>query len=98
VTLLSKSATMICLLVMGAALLVGSVGAFLLYIPFLPVAIVVVILLGMALTFLIGARVGGTQILRLHLIKQRIRRLRLRRNSSSDDVKAPLALAAQLDE
>ena len=88
-TLLSKSATMICLLVMGAALLVGSVGAFLLYIPFLPVAIVVVILLGMALTFLIGARVGGTQILRLHLIKQRIRRLRLRRNSSSDDVKAP---------
>jgi hypothetical protein len=76
---------------------VGSVGAFLLYSPFLPVAIVVVILLGMALTFLIGARVGGTQILRLHLIKQRIRRLRLR-NVSIDDVKAPLALAEQLDE
>ena len=78
-------------------MLLGSVGAFLLYIPFLPVAIVVVILLGMALTFLIGARVGGTQILRLHLIKQRIRRLRLR-NVSIDDVKAPLALAEQLDE
>jgi hypothetical protein len=98
VTLLSKSATVICLLVLGAVLLLGSIGAFLLYIPFLPVAIVVVILLGMALTFLIGARVGGTQILRLHLIKQRIRRLRLRPNTSSNDVKAPPALAAPLDE
>ncbi len=97
-TLLSKSATVICLLVLGAALLVGSIGAFLLYIPFLPIAIVVIILLGMALTFLIGARVGGTQILRLHLIKQRIRRLRLRRSSSSDDANAPLALDAPLDE
>ena len=97
-TLLSKSATVICLMVLGAVLLVGSIGAFLLYIPFLPIAIVVVILLGMALTFLIGARVGGTQILRLHLIKQRIRRLRLGRNSPHDDVKAPLALAAPLDE
>jgi hypothetical protein len=98
VTLLSKSATVICLLVLGAALLVGSIGAFLLYIPFLPIAIVVVILLGMALTFLIGARVGGTQALRLHLIKQRIRRLRLRRDSSGEDVKAPQALTAPLDE
>jgi hypothetical protein len=98
VTLLSKSATVIWLLLLGAVLLVGSIAAFLLYIPFLPIAIVVVIVLGMALTFLIGARVGGTQVLRLHLIKQRIRRLRLRRNASSDDVNAPLALAAQLDE
>ena len=97
-TLLSKSATVIWLLLLGAVLLVGSIAAFLLYIPFLPIAIVVVIVLGMALTFLIGARVGGTQVLRLHLIKQRIRRLRLRRNASSDDVNAPLALAAQLDE
>ena len=97
-TLLSKSVTVIWMLVLGAVLLVGSIGAFLLYIPFLPVAIVVVILLGMALTFLIGARVGSTQILRLHLIKQRIRRLRLRRTVASDDVKAPLALPAQLDE
>ena len=97
-TLLSKSATVIWLLLLGAVLLVGSIAAFLLYIPFLPIAIVVVILLGMALTFLIGARVGGTQVLRLHLIKQRIRRLRLRRNASSDDVRATPALAARLDE
>jgi hypothetical protein len=98
VTLLSKSVTVIWMLVLGAVLLVGSIGAFLLYIPFLPVAVVVVILLGMALTFLVGARVGSTQILRLHLIKQRIRRLRLKRAVACDDVKAPLALAARLDE
>jgi hypothetical protein len=81
VTLLSKSVTILCLLVLGAVLLTASIGAFLLYIPFLPIAIVVVILLGLALTFLIGARVGGTQVLRLHLIQQRIRRLRLTRNT-----------------
>jgi len=98
VTLLSQSMTVICLFVFGAVLLVGSIGAFLLYIPFLPIAIVVVILLGMALTFLIGARVGGTQVLRLHLIKQRIRRLRLRRNAGSKDVTSPPALAPSLDE
>jgi hypothetical protein len=98
VTLLSQSVTVICLFAFGAVLLVGSIGAFLLYIPFLPIAIVVVILLGMALTFLIGARVGGTQVLRLHLIKQRIRRLRLRRDAGSDDVTVPPALAPPLDE
>jgi hypothetical protein len=98
VTLLSQSVTVICLFAFGAVLLVGSIGAFLLYIPFLPIAIVVVILLGMALMFLIGARVGGTQRLRLHLIKQRIRRLRLRRNAGSEDVTAPPALAPSLDE
>ncbi|HEV8039731.1 MAG TPA: hypothetical protein VGP62_12760 [Bryobacteraceae bacterium] len=97
-TLLSKSVTVIWVLVFGAALLVGSIGAFLLYIPFLPIAVVDVILLGMALTFLAGARVGGTQVLRLHLIQQRIRRLRLRRSAASDDVNAPLALAERLDE
>lgn len=80
-TLLSKSVTVLCFLVLGAVLLTGSIGAFLLYVPFLPIAIVVVILLGLALAFLIGARVGGTQVLRLHLIQQRIRRLRLTRNT-----------------
>lgn len=88
-TLLSKSATVICLLVLAAVLLLASVGAFLLYVPFLSIAIVVVVMLGMALTFLIGARVGGTQVLRLHLIKQRIRRLRLRADAQDvpDDSK-----------
>jgi len=98
VKLLSKSTIVIYLLLFGAVLLAASIGAFLLYVPFLPVTIVVVILLGMVLTFLIGARVGGTQVLRLHLIEQRIRRLRLRRNATSDDVKEPLALGAPSDE
>jgi hypothetical protein len=98
VKLLSKSTIVIYLLLFGAVLLAASIGAFLLYVPFLPVTIVVVILLGMVLTFLIGARVGGTQVLRLHLIEQRIRRLRLRRNATTDDVKEPLALAAPSDE
>ena len=75
-TLLSKSVTAMALFVLCAVLLAGSIGAFLLYIPLLPIAMVVVILLGMALAFLIGARVGGDQVLRLHLVKQRIRRLR----------------------
>jgi hypothetical protein len=98
VKLLSKSTVVIYLLLFGAVLLAASIGAFLLYVPFLPFTIVVVILLGMVLTFLIGARVGGTQVLRLHLIEQRIRRLRLSRNATSDEVKEPLALAAPLDE
>ncbi len=88
---------MIRLLVFGAALLAGSIGAFFLYIPFLPVASVVVILLGLALTFLIGARVGGTRVLRLRLIELRARRLRRRRNSRGE-IKAPPALAASPDE
>ena len=88
---------MIRLLLFGAALLVSSIGAFFLYIPFLPIASVVVILLGMGLTFLIGARVGGTRVLRLRLIELRARRLRRRRNLPND-VKALPALAAPLDE
>jgi membrane protein DedA with SNARE-associated domain len=54
----------ICLLAFGAVLLLGSIGAFFLYIPFLPIAVVVVIFLGMALTFLIGVWVGSTRIRR----------------------------------
>jgi hypothetical protein len=88
---------MIRLLLFGAALLVSSIGAFFFYVPFLPIAGVVVILLGMGLTFLIGARVGGTRVLRLRLIELRARRLRRSRNSTSG-LKAPPALAAPLDE
>ncbi len=95
-TLLSKSATVICLFARGAVLLMGSIGAFFLYVPFLPIAGVVVILLGMALTFLIGARVGSDRVLRLRLMEQRVRRFR--RNAPCDDVKAPPALAAPSDE
>jgi hypothetical protein len=54
----------ICLLSFGAVLLLGSIGAFFLYIPFLPIAVMVVIILGMALTFLIGVWVGSTRTLR----------------------------------
>jgi hypothetical protein len=54
----------ICLLAFGAVLLLGSIGAFFLYIPFLPIAVMVVILLGMALTFLIGVWVGSTRVRR----------------------------------
>lgn len=60
----------ICLLAFGAVLLLGSIGAFFLYIPFLPIAVVVVIFLGMALTFLIGVWVGSTRILRRHRRKR----------------------------
>jgi hypothetical protein len=81
VTLLSKSVTVMGLFVFCAALPAGSIGAFLLYIPLPPIGIVVVILLGMALTFLMGTRVGGSHALRLHLVKQRIRRLRLTENT-----------------
>lgn len=87
---------MIRLLLFGVVMLVGSIGAFFFYIPFLPIASVVVILLGMGLTFLIGTRVGGTRVLRLRLTEKRARRLR-RRVTSPSDVKAP-ALAAPLDE
>ncbi len=54
----------ICMLAFGTVLLLGSIGAFFLYIPFLPIAVVVVIFLGMALAFLTGVWVGGTRILR----------------------------------
>jgi hypothetical protein len=48
----------ICLLAFGAVLLLGSIGAFFLYIPFLPIAVVVVILLGMN-PDLFDRRMGG---------------------------------------
>lgn len=54
----------ICLVGFGALLLLGSIGAFFLYIPLLPIAVVVVVILGMALTFLIGVWVGSTRIRR----------------------------------
>ena len=55
----------ICLVAFGALLLLGSMGAFFLYIPFLPIAVVVAMLLGMVLAFLLGAWVGATRIPRL---------------------------------
>lgn len=88
---------MIRLLLFGAVMLIGSIGAFFLYIPFLPVASVVVILLGLTLTFLIGARVGGTRVLRLRRIVLRARRLRRRRKPPAD-AKGPAALAAPRHE
>jgi hypothetical protein len=54
----------ICLVSFGAVLLLGSIGAFLLYIPLLPIAVVVVVVLGMALAFLTGVWVGSTRIRR----------------------------------
>jgi hypothetical protein len=53
-----------CLVGFGALLLLGSIGAFFLYIPLLPIAVVVVVILGMALTFLIGVWVGSARIRR----------------------------------
>jgi hypothetical protein len=72
----------ICLVAFGALLLLGSMGAFFLYIPFLPVAVVVAILLGMALAFLLGVWMGSTRILRLRSAKRRVQRLRLRRDAA----------------
>src|SRR3984893_15817121 len=66
----------------GTLLLLGSMGAFFLYIPFLPVAVVVAILLGMALAFLLGVWMGSTRILRLRSAKRRVQRLRLRRDAA----------------
>ena len=88
---------MIRLLLFGAVMLVGSIGAFFLYIPFLSVASVVIILLALALTFVIGAWVGGRRVVRLRLIELRARRFR-RRRSSSSEVNAPPALATPPDE
>jgi hypothetical protein len=77
------------LLLVGAVLLLGSIGAFFLYVPLLTVASIVVILLGMAIMFFIGARVGGRQSLKLRLIQ----------NESADcDVKVAPALAVPRDE
>jgi hypothetical protein len=52
----------ICSVAFGALILLGSIGAFLLYVPFLPIAVVVSILVGMALTFLLGIWAGGTRL------------------------------------
>jgi hypothetical protein len=65
----------------GALLLLGSMGAFFLYIPFLPIAVVVALLLGMLLAFLLGVWMGSTRILRLRSAKRRVQRLRLRRDA-----------------
>lgn len=51
-----------CSVAFGALILLGSIGAFLLYIPFLSIAVVVSILVGMALTFLLGVWAGGTRL------------------------------------
>ena len=40
-------------------LILGSVGAFLLYVPILPFAAVVIILLGLILMFILGVQTGG---------------------------------------
>jgi hypothetical protein len=72
----------ICMVAFGTLLLLGSLGAFFLYIPFLPVAMVVAILLGMALAFLLGVWMGSTRILRLRSAKRRVQRLRLRRDEA----------------
>ena len=68
----------------GAVLLFGSIGAFFLYIPFLHIAGVAVMLLGLALTFSIGAWMGGARVLHLRL-NRRTRRLRLRRDAAQDN-------------
>jgi hypothetical protein len=76
----------ICMVAFGALLLVGSMGAFFLYIPFLPVAVVVAILLGMAMAFLLGVWMGSTRILRLRSAKRRVQRLRLRRDAGINHI------------
>jgi len=51
----------ICLVALVALLLLGSIGAFLLYVPILSIAVVISILLGMSLAFLLGLWAGGTR-------------------------------------
>ncbi len=48
--------------ILAAVLLLSSLGAFLLYVPILPLGIVVVTLLGLILMFLVGVEVGGRRI------------------------------------
>jgi hypothetical protein len=52
----------ICVVAFGGLLLLGSIGAFLLYIPFLPIVVVVTIFLGMGLAFLLGVWAGGGRL------------------------------------
>ena len=54
----------ICLLALVALLFLGSIAAFFLCFPVLPIALVAVILLGMALLFLLGFWAGATRVLR----------------------------------
>ncbi len=67
----------ICLLALVALLLLGSIGAFFLCFPVLPIALVAVILLGMVLLFLLGSWVGATRVLQSRMnhegIQQRLR-------------------------
>ena len=90
------------LLAVGALLLMGSIGAFFLYVPFLSIAVVVVILLGMALTFSIGFLTGDARVLRLRSIKQRSMPEGIApglAHAPSEDLSAsPLPLTAPLDE
>jgi hypothetical protein len=58
---LSIYVTEICLAALVALLFLGSIGAFLLYVPILSIAVVICILLGMTLAFLLGVWAGGTQ-------------------------------------
>jgi hypothetical protein len=83
---LHRSVIEICLLAFGAVLLFGSIGAFFLYIPFLPIAVVVVVALGMVLTFLIGVWVGSTGVLQLRLSKLRVRRSRIQRGMTLNTI------------
>jgi hypothetical protein len=53
----------------GALLLMGSTGAFFLYVPFLHIAAVVAILLGMALAFLLGVWAGDRSGSLIRIIK-----------------------------
>ena len=87
----------ICLVAFGAVLLLGSIGAFFLYIPFLHIAAVVVILLGMVLAFLSGVWLGGTRILRLRRNKKRRLRAGLGREAIAPDPSTPVALILPSD-
>jgi hypothetical protein len=48
--------------VLLGVLILGSLGAFLLYVPILPFAAVVIILLGLILMFVLGVQTGGRRI------------------------------------
>ena len=52
----------ITLVTLGALLLLGSIGAFFLYVSFLPIAVVAATLVGMALVFLLGVWAGGARL------------------------------------
>ena len=58
---LSIYVTEICLVALVALLFLGSIGAFLLYVPVVSIAVVICILLGMTLAFLLGVWAGGTR-------------------------------------